>query len=218
MTKDPQTHETYIQAVVEAAKTMVANDPASLKKLANVKICYGLGQPGLRGVTYYNKWTKDNAPADLIEVCAFGQSSWIQVAGTTIHELAHVLAGYGAGHDKEWKAACEQLGLRTAKAAGTNYVNAMFESRLRALLIAIPLPTDGSPQSVANALGIVPRAKPCSAGVGTRGGTSRGVGSGSRLIKCQCEKCGYTVRTTQKWIGIGLPICPTDNQPMKSEE
>lgn len=32
--------------------------------------------------------------------------------------------------------------------------------------------------------------------------------AGSRLIKCACPSCGYTVRTTQKWIEAGLPICP----------
>lgn len=31
---------------------------------------------------------------------------------------------------------------------------------------------------------------------------------GSRLIKCACVECGYTVRTTQKWIDIGAPHCP----------
>lgn len=31
---------------------------------------------------------------------------------------------------------------------------------------------------------------------------------GSRLVKCQCPDCGYTVRTTQKWIAVALPACP----------
>ena len=30
---------------------------------------------------------------------------------------------------------------------------------------------------------------------------------GTRMVKCVCE-CGYTVRTTAKWIDVGVPHCP----------
>jgi hypothetical protein len=30
---------------------------------------------------------------------------------------------------------------------------------------------------------------------------------GSRLLKVNCEACGYTVRVTQKWVDVGLPTC-----------
>jgi len=32
--------------------------------------------------------------------------------------------------------------------------------------------------------------------------------AGTRLLKCQCPECEYTVRITQKWIDVGLPVCP----------
>lgn len=31
---------------------------------------------------------------------------------------------------------------------------------------------------------------------------------GSRLIKAECDECGYTVRVTKKWLDIGPPHCP----------
>ena len=31
---------------------------------------------------------------------------------------------------------------------------------------------------------------------------------GTRLLKVLCLDCGYTVRTTQKWIDCGTPTCP----------
>jgi hypothetical protein len=38
----------------------------------------------------------------------------------------------------------------------------------------------------------------------------------TRMIKCPCEGCGYTVRTTQKWLeDAGAPICPTDAVQME---
>jgi hypothetical protein len=37
---------------------------------------------------------------------------------------------------------------------------------------------------------------------------------GTRLLKCECLVCGYTVRITQKWIDdVGLPVCPNDTHP-----
>jgi hypothetical protein len=29
----------------------------------------------------------------------------------------------------------------------------------------------------------------------------------TRMIKVECVDCGYTLRTTQKWIDVGLPTC-----------
>lgn len=31
---------------------------------------------------------------------------------------------------------------------------------------------------------------------------------GTRMHKVICLDCGYTVRTTAKWIAVGLPVCP----------
>jgi hypothetical protein len=30
----------------------------------------------------------------------------------------------------------------------------------------------------------------------------------TRLIKCECETCGYVARVAQKWIDVGAPHCP----------
>lgn len=30
---------------------------------------------------------------------------------------------------------------------------------------------------------------------------------GTRLLKTYCEKCGYTVRVTSKWLATGMPRC-----------
>lgn len=36
----------------------------------------------------------------------------------------------------------------------------------------------------------------------------------TRLIKCWCRSCGYTVRTTQRWLVGGAPLCPCANPPL----
>ena len=184
------THEQYIEAIRALARDYLRN-PDERAKVDAIKLVYGAGETGLRGITYYSKWSKGNDKVPFVEICAFGQSSWVQVAGTTIHELGHVLAGWGAAHGPDWKAACERLGLRKIKAAGTRYMLANFDPALRARIAALPRPIEGEPVSGItlpfNGLGMGPTMKPCGAGVGTRGGKSRGKGSGSRLRLWACE-------------------------------
>ena len=50
----------------------------------------------------------------------------------------------------------------------------------------------------------------CGVGYGTRGGTSRGEGAGSRYLKVICRQpgCGYQVRVTRKWLALCAPRCP----------
>jgi len=31
----------------------------------------------------------------------------------------------------------------------------------------------------------------------------------TRMIRCRCRSCGYTARTTRKWLTLhGAPLCP----------
>lgn len=34
----------------------------------------------------------------------------------------------------------------------------------------------------------------------------------TRMLKLEADCCGYVVRTTQKWIEVGLPSCPCGNE------
>lgn len=184
-----QTHEAFIASVARIAcqRAQLTNDDKAA--IAGIKLVYGAGQAGLRGVTYYNRWKGgSDAPKPFVEVCAFGQESWVQVAGTTLHELGHVLAGWEAGHGKGWYDACGRLGLRRIKAAGTAYRLSMFDPALREQIARLPKPDDGEPVSTLTGLNGAPiTLKPCGAGIGTRGGKSRGAGSGSRLRLFECE-------------------------------
>lgn len=212
------THETFVSRVVALVRERCAKDPifgeSDCATIDSLKLVYGRGESGLRGITCFNRWRNGSTePAPLIEVCAFGQESWVQLAGTVVHELAHACAGLNAGHSKEWKDTCARLGLRNAMAAGHKYHLAGFEPDLRLPLAAMPKPDDGQPVNDFAALGIAVKPRACGAGIGTRGGKSRGTGSGSRLKKVICGDCGYTARVTQKWLDVGAPHCP-EHGPM----
>ncbi len=188
------THEQFIAQVAALATSRLT--PAEFELTRAIKLVYGAGNAGLRGVTYYNRWSGVDAkkPVPFVEVCAFGQSSIVQLAGTTIHELGHVLED-GAGHSQVWKDACGRMGLRRIMAAGTAYKWSMFEASLREAICALPVPDDGEPVvdlwmgggAGQGGLGFSLKAlKPCTQGVGTRGGMSRGKGSGSRMLLYHC--------------------------------
>ena len=110
----------------------------------------------------------------------------MQLAATVIHELAHVMAGPKAGHGFLWKAAAHALGLPRAAAVGWDGLPDNFEPEVLASLLALGTPEDGQPTFATN--GKRDR-RPCPGGIGTRGGDSRGPGSGSRLrlFECACQ-------------------------------
>lgn len=205
-----QTHETFIQAIAAIAVAGLSEEERC--KLQAIKLVYGSGPDGTRGVTFFQRWSHGQDVVPFVEVSAFGQESVCQLAGTTIHELAHVLAGPGAGHGPLWRLACERLGLRRARAAGHVYHWANFTQPLRLAIAALPKPDDGAPvQSLGSRMGVlgVPmKFKACPVGIGTRGGKSRGKGSGSRLRLWQCS-CGCKARVaSDTWEAIHTP-CAT---------
>ena len=189
-----RTHEEYIHRVRDLAAARLSLEEG--QRVRDCKLVYGAGQgAGLRGVTIYKAWRNGEPEAHcLAEVCALGEENPTQLAGTTLHELGHVLAPQ-AGHGREWKQACERLGLRAAKASGQQYCLAAIHPSIRFVLALEPVPGDGRPEnSVAGLLGTLGpfnmKARPCPMGTGSKGGTSRGKGSGSRMRKfvCQCKR------------------------------
>jgi hypothetical protein len=198
--------------------------------LCSVKLVYGAGPDGARGVTYYNRWkpragfcgckaehgpkcTAPNvAPVPLVAISALYQHSPEHLIEVVLHELGHVLAGHAAGHDQPFKDACKRLGLLRAVTAASDWSwDYVEQGAFCAALRALPRPTEGQP--VVALPGWLPPAggpdigphgspvkrpvwKPCSAGRGTKGGTSRGPGSGSRLMlyHCQCKPKPCKVR------------------------
>jgi hypothetical protein len=206
-----RTHEDYVKDVAQFVVEHADLNPSEYAALTAIKLVYGSGPNGTRGVTFFQRWkTGDSESAvPFVEVSAFGQESPTQLAGTTVHELAHVLAGWEAGHGKGWHDACERLGLRNMKAGGTDYCKDTFADWLWEYVSTLEPPTEGQPvqslftgakpgTGVVTGLGALPfgfrikRIKGCQAGVGTRGGTSRGAGSGSRLrlFECACHGKG----------------------------
>lgn len=120
-----------------------------------------------------------------------GNQATIDMLATIAHELVHATVGL-AGHKGEFKTCALAVGLAgkmTSTVAGEKMLS--FISGLINEIGEYP----------AGALNIALRKK-----------------KATYLLKCECQSCGYTVRTTEKWLAQGAPICPTDDEPMKCEE
>jgi hypothetical protein len=195
------THERFIHAVrdivIAAARAEGVIDEAMLTRLAHAKLLYGIGDGSYRGICHYSAWENGIGKVDVVEIAASAQESWVQLAGTTVHELGHVIAGMGSGHGNEWKDAAVSLGFKIRPAAaGQVYSLAMFAPAIRHAIYALAATIgDGQPafRTYGVGLAIAVKPRPCSAGVGTKGGKSRGTGSGSRLRLWECE-CARPVK------------------------
>lgn len=183
------THEAFVHAVRAAVAPRVVS-AADRARVLGAKLVYGAAGD-VRGRCFHGAW-ENGESHDFLEISAANEESFVQLAGTTIHECAHTLAGVGAGHGKAWKKACAQLGLRHAEAAGQDYSPEHFEPSVWAAVESLPHPSDGRPafRGRGAQAPVVRKPRPCPLGIGTRGGKSRGAGSGSRmrLWVCACPE------------------------------
>ena len=197
-------HEEYLVAITAA---VCEQQPATAAALSEVRVVFGTGA---HRRSLHRVWGGEEAdePLPLVEIAAIGGLSPVETCHVLLHELAHVLAP-GAGHGKAWRYAARQVGLREPRAwPDTSELSdwSAIAPDIRAKLQAIPEPTERAPADYSYDW----HRQGCGVGYGTRGGTSRGEGSGSRYLKvvCQHPGCGYQVRVTRKWLALGTPQCP----------
>ncbi len=201
------THEDYLAAIATA---VCEQFPVTAAALGEVQLAFGTG-PRRRTVgALHRVWSVGIAhePLPLVEIAAIGGLAPAETCHVVLHELAHVIAP-GFGHGREWRYAARQVGLMNPRAwpdGGELAAWTAISPALHAKLQAIPEPTEPAPADFYEDWD----RRPCGVGYGSRGGTSRGEGSGSRYLKvvCQVPGCGYQVRITSKWLALGAPRCP----------
>lgn len=116
-----------------------------------------------------------------------------RVLDVLAHEMIHALDNCESGHKGRFAKVAKALGLEgkmTATVAGEE-----LQTRLNALV---------------KQLGEYPHALLNESDKGKQS---------TRMIKCECEECGYVVRTSRKWIDeMGAPICPCQMGIMEDGE
>jgi hypothetical protein len=110
----------------------------------------------------------------------------VEVAATLAHELLHAVVGLEAKHGPIFRAAALALGLE-GKMTST-VPGPVFKEQIAGVLAEVGPYPHGSLQP--------------------GDGKSTPPTQTTRMVKVACEQCGYTVRTTQKWLAVGVPACP----------
>ena len=175
-----------LRAVKKLAKIIAENDE---KLPDNVRVSCSFPSQAIRtriGEAWTETASEDGAHETFVSPVV---SDPIDVLAILLHELVHHTVGISAGHKAPFKrlaVACGLTGKMTATVAGEDLQNRLG--------------------TIAESLGEYPHKK-LNPGVGQRK-------QSTRLIKCECGECGYTVRTTQKWLVFGAPLCPCNSQEM----
>jgi hypothetical protein len=113
----------------------------------------------------------------------------VEVGATLVHELDHAAVGNEWRHKGPFRELALQLGL--VGPMRSTSASPQLQARLNAL---------------SEELGPYPHA-PLNVNEQERKKQS------TRLLKCECRMCGYTIRITQKWVKkVGLPICPAPSK------
>ena len=110
-----------------------------------------------------------------------------QISAILAHELVHAAVGIKAGHGKSFKRVALGLGL-----VGPMRATTPGEAFLAAIT---PILAAAGPLTHAR--------------LDTGGLTTAPRKQAVRMLKCECQACGYTVRTARKWLETaGAPLCP----------
>lgn len=116
----------------------------------------------------------------------------VQIFDIMAHEFVHATVGLKAGHKRPFKTCAEAVGLtgKMTATTGTDEFNTWAREQIERI-----------GKFPGAALSIAGRKKQT-----------------TRLLKCECEDCGYTARITRKWVEeAGTPLCPTDQISMVCE-
>lgn len=192
----PQTREQWLELAVLKLRPLFAEIDV---ELPNVRVSVGWPSKGgtrSKGKVIGQCW-KSVVAAD--QTCQLFISPIlgddpVQLLGVLAHELIHAWDDCDSGHKGAFAKTAKALGLTGKMTATTVDPESELHERLCGLL---------------EQLGQYPHAPINYEELELIGGEKK---QGTRMLKLLAECCGYTARTTQKWIDVGLPSCPCGNE------
>lgn len=198
------TREAWLLQAIEALRPRFIEVGMPLPAAIRISVGFGHGakreSATILGQCWAARASADNVPTVFISP---ELDDTARVLDVLLHELIHVADDCTSGHKGAFAEAATRLGLEgkmTATTAGValaaemmtlaaslgDYAHAKLMVQPKGALV--PVGPDGQP---------VPRIH---SGPKTQG---------TRMLKVVCPCCGYTVRTTAKWLAIGAPLCPS---------
>ncbi|MER7445027.1 hypothetical protein [Micromonospora avicenniae] len=212
------TREAWLHRAVEVFRPRFDEIGMPLPERVHVSVGFSYGARAESGKILGSCWAK-RASADGVNHIFISPESGdtVEVLETLLHELIHAADDCQSGHKGAFAEAATRLGFMGPMTATPASVE------LAAELMTIAETLGDYPHGALTIPARVPASKPVPAGVA--GGTTGDGGklhSGpskqtTRMLKVACttagcECGGYTVRTSAKWLAVGMPFCPAGNQ------
>lgn len=184
-----ETREAWLQALVAQLRPWF--EEVNLTVPA-VRVGVGFTSKGARSTRIGECWSPSASADGVPEVFVHPRlDAPEEVAHVLVHELIHASIGTDKQHGAAFKRPALALGL-TGRMTATIPTDGLLD-RLRPVLLN---------------LGPYPHGRL------SGGRASTGPKQTTRMLKCECPGCGYTVRTTRKWLDVATPTCPVDEIPL----
>lgn len=165
------------------------------------KVRVSCGWPSSRGlggkkIAVGECWDKSSAEDSIAQIFVSPRiKKYSDVLPVLAHEVVHAVVGNTAKHGKVFKKCALAIGLEGKMTATIPGERFLAEAK----------------HWVEQSLGEYPHSQLNPKGRPTKKQTTR-------MVKCECEACGYSLRTSRKWLdAAGAPLCPCNEQPMKYE-
>ncbi|KEQ51700.1 transcription elongation protein SprT [Sphingobium chlorophenolicum] len=196
-----QTRESWLNAVAQGMAPLFEALDAPLPD--RVRVAIGFTSRGAKGKAIGECWDNRLSADGHFEIfirpdLAHAPDAMpAQIAAILAHELVHAAVGIPAGHGKAFKRVALGLGL-----VGPMRATTPGEAFLAAIA---PIMADVGP---------LPHAR-----LDTDGESTAPRKQKTRMLKCECATCGYTVRTARKWLEqAGAPLCPVEDHGQMQHE
>lgn len=175
MARTCTTREEWLNRFMDAARPVFAERGLTIP--AKVRVAIGFTSAGQRGKRIGECWS-DLASADgAFEIFIVpGIDDASRIAGILTHELVHAAVGLKAGHGAVFAKAARSLGLEGKMTATTE--GAEWDAWAKPIL---------------KRLGVLPHAKLTGQSSGPKKQTTR-------MLKAECDTCGFTFRSTRTWL------------------
>jgi len=199
-----KTREEWLSAAIEKLTPMFTNNGYEVPKLRVSGGWPSSGGTAKKRRTLGQAWPPNAAADGIAQIfispflehpihCDESSKDAMGVLPTLLHEICHPVVGNKEKHNKVFKKCATAVGLdgkMTATHAGDVAVVAL--------------------EQIAADLGPYPNSRLDL----TKSPVKK---QSTRMVKCQCANCGYILRTTKKWIDIGIPNCPAGHGVMEVE-
>jgi hypothetical protein len=183
-----ETREEWLNAAIDLLRPEFQKR-AGIKLPKNLRISCGFTSAGRRGKRIGECWSASSTTDEVHEMYISPVlDEPVRVLGVTVHECTHAGVGLEHGHKAPFRKAAKAM---------------LLEGKMKATTEGEPFKKEFA--GILAKLGEYPHGK-------LRTGTSSGPKKqATRLLKVHCPSCGYTTRITQKWIEVGVPLCPNED-------